>query len=64
MAEETIAEKVVRTGHHIKIASDPLEANSTDLLECPNCHNGVKTRKAGMVDHCHYCGYVFDRHNK
>ena len=60
----TVAETVVTSGHKIKIASNPLEAGSADLVQCPNCRNGVLTRKAGAVDHCHYCGYVTNRNNK
>jgi ribosomal protein L37AE/L43A len=64
MATDPLKTVIKNSGHYVKIASDPLEADSADLYQCPNCGNGSVPRKAGAVTHCVSCGYVITRGNE
>lgn len=61
----TIREKTALEGYDVKIAHYPEEVGADDvnLERCPHCKNAVAPRKAGAVDHCHYCGKVIRTNN-
>jgi ribosomal protein L37AE/L43A len=63
MAEESKKEIFEAQGRVIPIASDPVEADSESLEACTNCNAAIVSRKAGAVDHCHYCGEVLRKNN-
>lgn len=61
----SVRETVVQEGYGVKLAHYPDEVGAEDtfLERCDNCKNGMAPRKAGAVDHCHYCGQIIRTNN-